>query len=471
VSRRDRIVRGVAVSAVVAGAFALTPSLFDLDDAYIALHSARAFLAGGDPVYGTAPLVGATSPAYVALLGALTFLHLPALRVASALGLASFACGIVALARAHRVSVYRSAMLAVLVLATGHTLVNAVNGIETGWAFAIATWMLVLAMRDSLIGVSLLAGLLPLLRPDLAPAAGLVWLWMLWRHRTAREWSIAAACALAVALPILAWVRVDTGAWLPQTMSAKAAWFAESCRPWSVKLTMVRQALEEVLGPRQLAPLSLALLALVLTPLGRVGIVASLVSLAAYAALLPGGLFHNIFRYTYAIVVPWMVFGLAQAATVSAAPRVVDAVLAILTAFAVSATVPVVRDLHHTTNDLIATATWVDAHTPQDAVLLVHDAGAISEFARHRAVDIVGLKTPETIEAHRRWTLPSCGVDRGVAVSAIARAARASYLIVTPAWDAIFHLRDGLAREGIETSLLWIAPGQSYRVYRLLDTR
>ena len=57
-----------ALSTTFAVAFWLTPSFARLDDAYIALHSARVVLSGHDPIYQVPALVGVTSPAYVALL-------------------------------------------------------------------------------------------------------------------------------------------------------------------------------------------------------------------------------------------------------------------------------------------------------------------------------------------------------------------------------------------------------------------
>ena len=61
----------LAVPLAVLAAYQLTPQLARLDDAYIALHSARVVLSGNDPVFGVPALVGATSPAYVALLTAI----------------------------------------------------------------------------------------------------------------------------------------------------------------------------------------------------------------------------------------------------------------------------------------------------------------------------------------------------------------------------------------------------------------
>jgi hypothetical protein len=56
---------------------------------------------------------------------------------------------------------------------------------------------------------------------------------------------------------------------------------------------------------------------------------------------------------------------------------------------------------------------------PDDAVILVHDASVVSELTRKRYADIVGLKTPANIDAHARWTWPTCGATRGNAIADI----------------------------------------------------
>ncbi len=58
---------GVAVLA----AYLVTPPRARLDDAYIALHSARVLLSGRDPIFGVPALAGATSPIHVAAIAAL----------------------------------------------------------------------------------------------------------------------------------------------------------------------------------------------------------------------------------------------------------------------------------------------------------------------------------------------------------------------------------------------------------------
>ena len=115
-----------------------------------------------------------------------------------------------------------------------------------------------------------------------------------------------------------------------------------------------------------------------------------------------------------------------------------------------------------------ATAVWVDTYVPHDAVLLVHDAGVISELAHRRAVDLVGLKSPASVGAHLRSTWPSCGADRSIAVAAIARAAGASYVVVDASWDRAFGLVQGLSAQGFRLTLERPSPvSNGYVVYRL----
>jgi hypothetical protein len=126
-------------------------------------------------------------------------------------------------------------------------------------------------------------------------------------------------------------------------------------------------------------------------------------------------------------------------------------------------------DRRMTAAELRDTSAWVEQHVPADAVLLVHDAGAISVFARHRAVDLVGLNTAGSIAAHRRWTLPSCGGARASAVADIARTSHASYAVFVSDWDANFNLRSGLAAHGFAlTTLRTPQPGiRGYTVYQI----
>src|SRR5262249_55214742 len=144
--------------------------------------------------------------------------------------------------------------------------------------------------------------------PDLAPAVGLV---MIYAARSAswRERLHAASLALAIAVPFLIWMRIDSGSWIPQTIEAKELFFAEACAPLTMKMGVAFQAVSAFL--LMVAPLVPCAPVLVRDRLGRYGLVAIGVTLAAFVMRFPAGLSHNDSRYLYAIIVPWLSFGLA----------------------------------------------------------------------------------------------------------------------------------------------------------------
>ena len=73
-------------------------------------------------------------------------------------------------------------------------------------------------------------------------------------------------------------------------------------------------------------------------------------------------------------------------------------------------------------HEVVASARWIDAHTPPDALIAAHDIGAIGYFARRPLLDLAGLISPDVIPIIRDepalWTL--------------LRARRADYLAAPP---------------------------------------
>ena len=449
---------------VFALAYVFTPALFELDDAYISLHSARALLSGGDTVFGSPALTGVTSPPYVGLIAVLLAGGFPALRIATAAGLTAFTLSLWMLGSALYLSPARRLILVAVTLGSGYTLVNATNGLETGWALATSTALIVFAYRGQHLAAGAAAGLLPLLRPDLAPASALVLAWALW-NRSWGERAQTIAVAAAIVVPTLLWVRLDTGAWLPRTMEAKRLWFSEACRPFPFRARLAAVALGE--AALQLAVPVTGLVMLWRDPMGRVGLAAAGASLTAYLFLLPGGLAHNHYRYTYAILLPWAAYGMARAMGYRAESRAITARLALLALL-----VPVAGRWTSDPDigaEMIAASRWLDASLGSDAVVLVHDAGTPSELARSRLVDIVGLKTPGSIAVHARVTGPTCGAGRPQAIAEIARSSAASHFMVLKEWDAIFKMTDGLRQEGFSLTPLRESGRieRGYTVFRL----
>ena len=179
-TKRFAVFAAIALLLPIAilAAYCLTPPLARLDDAYIALHSARVVLSGHDPVFGAPALAGATSPVYVALLTAILGFGIAtgdsALRLANALGIVAFAAGSGTLAE---LSSSRSAPLALVAVTLGSGVVvlfNLTNGLETGWAMATLTFAIASARAGRFVLAAGATGLLPFFRPDLAPASVIV---------------------------------------------------------------------------------------------------------------------------------------------------------------------------------------------------------------------------------------------------------------------------------------------------------
>lgn len=467
-----------------------TGFLFPLDDAYIVLHNARVLLSGGaDPNYvGIDPLVGSTSPVHLALVSAFG-LFLPLVSAASlvaALGIAAYAAGLVAMARRSGAGLLPSMLFAAAGLLVARTPHQLLNGLETGLAMATVAWLLVLVAdpapgRTSRIALWTLAGLAPFVRPELALLAAPACAVDLARvaRRGRRPTDVLATLrpalvgAVVAALPFLLWTLLATGTPIPGTASAKRAWFAEAGLPTALAALSVLSTF--ALFAIQFGGIALAgLLRIGRTPIGRLGAGFVLVLLAIFAATLPGGPSHNDYRYLY-IAAPVLLF--AAAAPFAGGHHtfpgplqrsVVYAAALLATALA---TAPMFWSdyraaLAVTGEGLVGIAERARLTLPDEARLLVHDAGYVAWATPFRLTDMVGLKTPSSIAEHRTLTEPSGGVRRGEALDAIARRAGATHAVVHQGWDALFGIVSGLEARGWRVDPLGPAAGP-YRLYSL----
>ncbi|HNM37938.1 MAG TPA: hypothetical protein PKI33_12790, partial [Anaerolineales bacterium] len=55
------------------------------------------------------------------------------------------------------------------------------------------------------------------------------------------------------------------------------------------------------------------------------------------------------------------------------------------------------RDVAFIEQEMVAAAKWAAANIPPDAILAVHDIGAMGYFDEHQLIDLAGLITPEVI--------------------------------------------------------------------------
>jgi hypothetical protein len=452
---------------VAAVSWLVTPSVPDLDDAYIPLHSADSILDGADGQYGTAPLVGITSPPYLLLLTALREVGLPdlvALRLGSATGLIALVVAIWMLARSVGLSDWQRVLLSLLVLLSGAVIEQAVNGVETGWAMAIAVALIAACLSKHSLAVAVLAAILPWLRPDLAPLAGLLFLFTIWSiDRVARVRAIATALTMFV--PWAIWLHWQTGAWFPNTMAAKAAFYAASCQPALTKFSLVAFAI--ALWVTSTVPASvLAAFWVWRESIGLAVLIATLFTLAAYLVVFPVGLFHNHQRYMFPIGIPLIALGLAY--SLRSPKPIWRSVAPVVTVFLSLVLLPG-RLWESQGPERVAAAQWVREHVNPKAKLMVQDAGVFSIYVANPLVDFVGLKTPSSAEQHRRLTWTSCGRNRAKAIAEIARSSGAEYLIVTTDWDQAFSITSGLTDEGLELREIRSPPeGQyGYCIYQI----
>lgn len=439
------------VALALIGAFSVTlafnrPIRFPLDDAYITIANAQQILTGAVDSYGQHLPSGATSLVHLLLLAAAGWLlDMPlALMLLSMLATLIYALGLyraVMSIGGHRWFAVAATLAG---LFAAHAWYQLNNGLETGWAMAALAWCIYLAQfpQDKVkqTWLAALLGVLPFIRPELGLlSATLAVSAALRLYREPVQLARLGVMTLVVAGILAGLALLTVGALLPQTAGAKVAFFADAGRSLGQRLAITLI----ILGT---APLAFVLLGLAALPRIRQGwafVAFVLLFLAASTLSLPSGLSHNEQRYLY----PLMPLAIAGWAAIAAHPqlmggkaRVLVSLAALLAATGVlTSGWQAYRDGLGFTADQEKLVAWARRNLPPDARILIHDAGYVGWQTRFRLIDVVGLKSPGSIAVHRRYTLPSAGKDRGMAVAEIARRARPTHAIVLdqPFWGDI----------------------------------
>lgn len=425
---------GVTVAALLLAAAVVLvfarPTL-PMDDAYITLHNARALLAGGwDASYDTAAVTGATSAVHLLLIA--TFGLVLPLEVASqCVTFVALAAYLAALNRMAAQAGADRALILILGSLSAYLPFHVLNGLETGLAMAAVAWALVLANHRHL---PILLGVMPFVRPELAVLAGLLMARRCWQQRgDPRRVARDVAIAGLVALPWLLLYWLLTGSPVPQTGSAKVAFFAEQRLDAVSKLGVGLQAVAASL----LGPLLLGVLGFRRAPAGGVAALFLVLWLLIAMDKLPSGLFHNHGRYL-ALMVPVLLYGLC-----SLLPTMrLRGPLSVVLLACVLVTAPVGLRLTWEAGQagmFLAFEQDVAPNIPEGASVLLHDAGYLSWLrADLRLTDAVGLKTASSAALHAELTAPTG--DRGPAIARIAQQSGAGYLVVLtgdPFWATI----------------------------------
>lgn len=466
---------------------------FPLDDAWIHQTYARNLAHTGRWTYAGGRLsAGSTSPLWTLLLvpghllgvdprtwayalgtGLLLGSGWLAWRVGRTLGLpegAAWSLGVLVVAEWHMVWAALSGMetllFAFLALALFHEYARTA-------ALAPPRWT---ARRAAFLG--LLAGLLVLTRPDGVLLVG--WLGLdaavrqVRRERLSSFLALAAAALAGFLLPLAPYLAANwaaSGTLWPNTFYAKQAEYREVARAFPLWVRLLRLGATPWVGAQVLLLPGLVALAWpgwrgprrVLAPLAAW----ALTVVAVYALRLPVTYQHG--RYLMPIIPALLILGgvgcwrwvrpRAEEMFRRAASRAwLLAYAACALAFLALGARAYHWDTRFIETELVATARWLEANTPEDALIAAHDIGAIGYFAGRDLVDLAGLVSPEVI--------PFIRDEEALLRYVLARGA--DYLATFPSWYPQM-VQDPRLRPVFRTGAPW-APmlgGENMVVYRV----
>lgn len=444
---------------------ALTDLAFLYDDAYITLASAQALWRGYDPHFpGTPPMYGITSPFHCLVVAALLAVFPPpwALLISCLAGAGLLSWGLWRLARFEGADFLVSSAFVVAGLGAGMLSQHMVNGLETSWAMATVTWLIVSAREGRPVLLSAIAGTAPFVRPELAvPAFVLLAAAIAGNRQQALR---LLGYALVAATPWVALLVAQTGFVIPASLTAKRDWYAEGCWSTMRRLAVVGAGLQGWLWSMPLV--GLGVIGLVRTRLGRLALGSATVILGVWAWSVPNVL-HSYQRHRYfAPFVPLLLLGLLQLPRKVRASVIIGAgLIALVSTAGVVKLEPVaIAEAAWRRNEIVAGLARQSARR-----VLLHDAGFLAySGAVPVGIDMVGLKTPRAASLHAQYTGPSCGTGRGKALEQLALETEPTHLVIWEPWDRYFDVSASLQRVGWSVSLVeTVSRGEPIFIYSL----
>ena len=483
----------VGTVGYVAFATAEGYSGFPLDDGWIHQTYARNLAHLGSWAYVPGqPSAGSTSPLWTLLLTAGYLLGVPYRAWAVLLGGLSVALvGWMAGRLAKQLFPWTAAAWAFVPLACTvewHLLWAGASGMETalfaGLCLAAVSQGLRAAHDDGLLSWlawGLLGGVAVLTRPEgIIPFAlsGMAVLIVRRREMASGRWrtfskrmSTAAVGFLALVVPYVVFNWHISGAVLPNTFYAKQVEYAEVAAALPLLVRVARVVGVQFVGGQLL--LLPGVLALCVEAVRRKKWLAFLpaawwlVTVALYAFRLPVTYQHG--RYLMPVVpvlllygVPgtWLLVSRVSTALAKAGTQgLAVAAGVVFAAFVVIGGQTYLADVRIIDTEMVDVAHWLNENTPDDALIAVHDIGAIGYFTQRPLLDLAGLVSPEIIPFMR---------DEARLYQYI-RDTGASYLVTFPSWYPRMTAEAGLELI-YQTDASWTvqAGGDNMAVYRLL---
>lgn len=392
---------------------------FPLDDSWIHQTYARNLAEYGEWSFRPGlKSAGSTSPLWSALLSIGFLLHLSPYIWTFLLGavIIFFLAVICEWTVRKLITSYRPKLpwVAFFMVFEWHLSWAALSGMETILHALIATTVLVLLMTNTprYLTLGLLTGLATWVRPDGLTLIGPVCMVILFMEKDAQSRLKAVGRYLigfgSLFIPYLLFNLYIGGTPMPNTFYAKQAEYAAwQARPLFSRLG---QMLLQLLAGPGIAIFPGIVMWVFLAVKGKLwGSLSAILWCIGYAMLyvlrLP---LYQHGRYIMPVMPIFFLFGLLALFHFNQ-NKAFDRYHWIVQTFWNTATVMLVfgfvmvganayaRDVAIIESEMVVTAKWVSENLPQDALLAVHDIGALGYFDDHELIDLAGLISPEVI--------------------------------------------------------------------------
>jgi hypothetical protein len=465
--------------------YLLYPLSFILDDTYIIIHNIQALISGYDINYpGVSALDGATSLVYLALVRFFACFVSPlwAVYIITWLSILIYALGLLRLAFIYAASNLQAVMFLISGFLIGFTLLNLLNGLETGLAFAMLVWTIIFIILEintaKNISGNILLGLLPFVRPEL-----ILFTFILWSSRGFYYWreqkNLKYLCIQLIkdlfiisltALPFALWYFIALGMPYPQTLDAKKYFFAEQNYPTSAKSFVAFSNLYNFGRTLGVINFIIILSLMLFTPLSRIFLLFFIVFFLLYLFIFPTALCYNNYRYLY-LWIPLMLYGIiACNKHPNYAVRLFSYIFLVLLFINSIFNFPIrwknyLNLYHEVSTEHVLLKTWCEKNISSNNIILIQDAGYLAYATDFHLIDFVGLKTPENIRFHQTLTFPSNGQKRAEAIAHIIRQSHPQYLMITQDWNNRFHITEGLKQQGVKLQKMPIS--NEYIAYKI----
>jgi hypothetical protein len=461
----------IALAALAAVLFYLLVSAlifrvgFPLDDAWIHFTYARNFAEHGEWAFRLGEKSAAsTAPLWTLMIGVGYFLKLAPYIWTYFLGWVILTLlGIQGEDIAQRlVNTYRPRLpwVGLFFVTAWHLTWSAVSGMETllhGYIILVTLSMLLSGSRRYL-ALGLLAGLSVWVRPDGLTLLGPIVFTALLVEKSSKQRNDALFKILigfgALFVPYLLFNLALSGNPMPNTFYAKQAEYQEF---WLSQTIMYR--IGNYVTPIVASPF-LVLIPGVFIWLRNVtqsrswGAIAGVIWFFGYIAIyfmrLPAYQHGRYIIPALPILYLWGILGMIEFVNSQKSnPRLVLLWNSLLAALCLLFTFVAARqnayDVYWIETEMVGTAEWVQANIPPDALLAVHDIGALGYYVPNPMIDLAGLITPDVVPFIRN----SSGLKEYLDVKS------ADYLIVFPGqYPALVSDRKSLFSSGVRFNLL-----------------